>query len=296
VKKNGKQKRIQRYFCPKCKTSFSARRREKRREEEIWSEYVVRKQTQKEIGKKFGKSRVWVNRELAKSPIPIRGKNDNIFPQKIVLVLDTTYFNDFGVMVFRDANTRKNLLWFTVSHETNEKYRDGILELMHDGFEITAIVADGKPGLSKLFPEIPFQMCHFHQMQRVTQLISKKPKLFAGKEFRSIILLLPRTDRASFEYFLDKWHQKWREFLAEKTIGTDGKSRFTHDRIRRAYFSVKRNLPLLFTFEKHFPEIKIPNTTNTIESFFSHWEDKMAIHRGMSRDMRLRVIARLVFL
>lgn len=119
----------------------------------------------------------------------LSGKNKRIRPQEIVLVVDTTYFNQFGLMVFRAVNFGKNLLWKIVDHENNSEYRAGIEELLNDGWEILGIVADGKPGLGKLFPSIPFQLCQFHQFQRITQLISKKPKLPASQELRQIMFL-----------------------------------------------------------------------------------------------------------
>lgn len=86
-----------------------------------------------------------------------------------------------------------------MDHETNLEYQSGIQTLLDDGWEILAIVADGKPGLGKIFPDIPFQLCQFHQFQRITQLISKNPKLEASQELRQIIFLPNETDQASFE-------------------------------------------------------------------------------------------------
>ncbi|QQS58949.1 hypothetical protein IPN35_05180 [Candidatus Peregrinibacteria bacterium] len=39
---------------------------------------------------------------------------------------DTTYFEQFGLMVFRSACLKKNLLWYEVKHATNNLYRKGI--------------------------------------------------------------------------------------------------------------------------------------------------------------------------
>jgi hypothetical protein len=59
-------------------------------------------------------------------------------------------------MVFQASNIQKNLLWKIVDYETNQEYQRGIQELISNGWEVLGIVADGKPGLGKLFPEIPF--------------------------------------------------------------------------------------------------------------------------------------------
>ena len=211
--------------------------------------------------------------------------------------MDTTYFKRFGLMVFRASNLKKNLLWKIVNHETNEEYRSGIQELINDGWEILGIVADGKPGLGKLFPKIPFQLCQFHQFQRVTQLISKNPKLEASREFREIMFDLKQTDQESFEYWITQWHEKWKEFLAEKTVDIfTGKSHFTHQRLRTAFFSVRRNLNHLFAFQFNSDEIKIPNTTNSLDGYFSHLKSKISVHRGASKNTQINLISELIFL
>ena len=199
------------------------------------------------------------------------GKNTKVIPQKIVLIIDTTYFKKFGLMVFRSSNLKENLLWKIVKYETNTEYKLGIQELMNDGFKVVGIVADGRQGLKKLFPDIPFQLCQFHQFQTVTKYISKNPKLEASKELKEIMMILKETDFVSFEFWIKRWHQKWREFLAEKTVDPiTKKSSFTHQRLRQAFFSIRRNLLYLFTFEFHSKSIKIQNTTNSLDGYFAH--------------------------
>jgi hypothetical protein len=248
------------------------------------------------MAQKVGKSRKWINEKLGEKKDVFSGKNLKIVPQKIILVVDTTYFAQFGLMVFRAANLKKNLLWKIVEHETNEAYRMGIEELIDDGWVILGIVADGKTGLGKLFPQIPFQLCQFHQFQTVTRYISKSPKLQASQEFRKIMFDLKQTDQASFEFWINQWHEKWKKFLAEKTTDPlTGKSQFTHQRLRQAFFSVRRNLDLLFTFQFHSKEIQIPNTTNSLDGYFSHLKSKINVHRGASISTQLNLISKLIF-
>jgi hypothetical protein len=77
---------------------------------------------------------------------------------------DTTYWGrNFGVMLFKDAVTKENLLQYYVKHETNALYIQGINELKNKGFIIQAIVCDGRKWLIQSFSEIPVPMCQFHQ-------------------------------------------------------------------------------------------------------------------------------------
>lgn len=245
----------------------------------------------------MGKSRKWVNAELGKAKYQSKGKNTSIPLSKIVLIIDTTYFKQFGLMVFRAANLKQNLLWYEVVHETNELYRQGIQELVDDGWQIEAIIADGKPGLARLFPDIPFQLCHFHQFAVVTRYISKKPKLIASQKLRQLMFLLKETDQASFEYWLKEWCSQWQDFLNEQTINPfTNKKTYTHQKLRKAYYSLKRNLPLLFTFEGRLPKINIPTTTNSLDGYFGHLKDKLRVHRGTSKETQLKLIEQLIFL
>lgn len=293
AQKRGKLRNIQRYFCKNCKSYFSSKRRNNN--EKLWEQYSIGKQTQEQIGKNIGKSRKWVNKRL-KITKDLECKNTAIKPQETVLIIDTTYFASFGLMVFRSNELKRNLLWYNVLHETNEAYRKGIQELINDGWIIRAIVADGKPGLSKLFPHIPFQLCQFHQFQIVTRYISKKPKLEASRELREIMFFLKETDIASFEYWITCWHDKWREFLNEKTYNPiTNKWTFTHQKLRKAYLSIKRNMTLLFTFEEYFNEFVIPNTTNSLDGYFSHLKAKLSVHKGASKETQLKLISNLIF-
>ena len=66
--------------------------------------------------------------------------------------MDTTYWGrNFGVMLFKDALTKENLLKYYVRNETNFLYKKGIEELVSKGYTIVAIVSDGRKGLVQSF-------------------------------------------------------------------------------------------------------------------------------------------------
>lgn len=262
----------------------------------IIEEYTTGKQTQEQISKKLGKSREWVNKYIQSNDFNLNNYNDKIEPQTITLIIDTTYFEQFGLMVFRASNLKKNLLWYVVSHETNNKYREGIQFLLDKGWGIEMLVADGKPGLGKMFPSIPFQLCQFHLFQMVTRYISKKPKLEAGIELRNLMFFLKETDQESFEYLLKIWKEKWSNFLNEKSENwITGKEYFTHLRLRQAYNSIKRALPYVFTAHQFLPKKRVCTTTNSLDGYFSHLKSKLSVHRGASRNTQIKIISVLIF-
>jgi len=85
------------------------------------------------------------------------------------------------------------------------------------------------------------------------------------------------------------WHERWQGFLKERTLTLDGKHWFyTHRRIRSAYRSLKTNAPHLFTYLRH-PELHIPNTTNSVDGFFSKLKQLLNIHRGLTAKRRYRL-------
>jgi len=93
---------------------------------------------------------------------------------------------------------------------------------------------------------------------------------------------------------LNEWHRKWRNFLKEKTVepGT-GRWHYTHQRLRAAYRSLKSNLPYLFTYQK-YPELKIPNTTNSLEGTFSRLKELVNIHRGLNSYVKKKIITEIL--
>ena len=212
----------------------------------------------------------------------------------VIIVMDTTYFGRvFGVMVWRCPHRKKNLLWKFLKQENKNEYVQGIEELQKQQWNTKAVVCDGKRGLFKAF-DCPVQMCHFHQAAIVTRYVTRRPKLQAGIELQQLMRMLPRTDEASFTHWLHNWHTQWKDFLDERTTNLfDRRICFTHKRLRSAYRSLKTNLPYLFTFEK-YPELKIPNTTNSLEGIFAHLKDKTRLHRGLKTERKQRLIEQLL--
>lgn len=205
--------------------------------------------------------------------------------------MDTTYWGkDFGVMLFKDAITKENLLKYYVKYETNALYRKGFEQLKFLGFTIAGIVCDGRRGLIQSFNEIPVQMCQFHQAAIIRRYLTKNPKMPASIELKEITALMTQTDKESFEGALMQWHNKWEEFLNQRTINTEtGKSTYTHKRLRSAYNSLKTNLKWLFTWQDHI-KLGMPNTTNAIDGQFANLKNKLRNHNGLSRKRKMKFI------
>jgi hypothetical protein len=208
-----------------------------------------------------------------------------------VAIADATFWGrEYGVLVFRSYDLKQNLYWTEVKTETIAVYQEARIVLEELGFTFQAIVIDGRPGVRGVFRDIPVQVCQFHQIKTVKKYLTSRPKLEAGKELWEITKALTRLDEDYFTKLLNAWHDKWKDFLKERTTNLEtGKWFYTHKRIRSAYRSLNTNLPYLFTYQK-YPELNIPNTTNSLDGSFSHLKQLIGIHRGLTQQRRWRLI------
>lgn len=253
----------------------------------LWKQYAHDYCTVDQLARKYHKSEKWVRIQLDAYDFPERV----LEPRPVVVVADAMFFGRYwGVVVMRDPERRENLYWEEIVTESPSTYQAGVFDLRQRGFVIQALVVDGRKGVREAFPGTPIQMCQFHQVRIVTRYLTMHPKLEAGQELRTVALLLSNSTSADFAAFLEKWHLRWQEFLKEKTINPETRHwQYTHRRLRAAYFSLKRNLPFLFTYEK-YPERDIPQTTNCLEGTFSHTKTAMRIHRGLTQKRKQKLI------
>lgn len=273
------------YKCANCGKQFLGGNRLKN--DLLWQDYLVGKQTYSQLAQQYNCSVRTIQRRLDKVKIDKKYKE----PRKVIILMDTTYWGrSFGVMLFKDAMSKENLLKYYVKNETNALYLQGINELKSLGFEVIGLVCDGRKGLIQSFKDIPVQMCQFHQSAIIRRYLTKKPKLKAAQELMEVVDLMKQTDKESFFGALASWFDKWEIFLNERTINPDTKKSFyTHKRLRSAYRSLKNNLPWLFTWYDHY-ELKIPNTTNAIDGHFADLKNKLRNHNGLSKDRKIKFI------
>jgi hypothetical protein len=296
VKKYGLRKARQRYKCAHCSYLFESKRRPKKNSSEVfWREYVFGKQTYKQLSEEYNIGIRTVQRRIDALIVKVKP----IEPGQAVIIMDTCYFGrEFGVMVLRDYYTRRNIYWRYVKHENMAEYLAAIETIRRQGWDIRAIVCDGKRGLFTAFGNIPVQMCQFHQTMIVTRYITKRPKIQASRELKEIVTLLTKTDKESFSGALLDWFHQWRDFLNEKTYapassGSKRKWHYTHHRLRSSYKSLSYNLPYLFTWYDNL-QLTIPNTTNSLEAVFSDLKNKVRVHAGLKMNRKQKLINQIL--
>lgn len=253
----------------------------------IWQEYVYQRQTISQLSTKYKKSKDWIRERINNASI----KKHSCTPQPVVVIADVTFFDrSSGLCVIRAPHLKKNLYMEEVHSESAKIYRQGRLGLEKRGYTLTAIVLDGRPGVRQIFADIPVQMCHFHQKQIITRYLTNNPKLPASRELKMLTRTLCETNEERFVAALDVWYIQWSSFLKERTIDpVTRKWHYTHKRLRSAYRSLRLNLPFLFTYQK-YPELNIPNTTNSLDGCFAYLKELLRVHRGSTKRLRNKII------
>ena len=211
----------------------------------LWKEYVEEKQTLEQLADDYGRSHVWVRKQLDTIPVP----QQDLIPHPTVFIADTTFWGrHYGTCVFRVWPLAKNIWWHEVASELMAHYRYGRQILEEKGWKLLAAVVDGRRGFLKVFEDMPVQICQFHQIKRVTTYLTSRPRTDAGRELRALTLTLTKTNESTFAVALTDWYKKWESVINEKTVESysNGKTKwhYTHKGVYSAYHSLKRNLQL----------------------------------------------------
>ena len=146
--------------------------------------------------------------------------------------MDTTYFGrDFGVMVLMDSISEQALFVGEVKHESNALYSAALNALQKKGIEIQSIVCDGRKQLLQLFPDIPTQLCQFHQVKTIGRYLTRNPKTAAGKAlWRLALKLKQRATRKAFKASCRRGLRRMRAFSTSGRLTKKRADHTTHTR------------------------------------------------------------------
>ena len=285
---------MQRYRCLKCRHNFQSKRRPQKKQASLYERYTWGKQSLAEISNDENRSVPWVRKQLDFAT----PTHASVPPQLTVILADTTFWGEgYGVCVFRSASLKRNLCWTEVKAETAAIYTQSLQGLLLRGWVVQTAVIDGRRGVARVFEArgIPVQFCQFHQMKTVTKYLTRKPKTEAAQELRVLCLTLHKTNEKDFVAALAAWYVRHELFLKEKSPAPHTRRgwEYTHRRLKSAYRSLKTNLPYLFTYQK-YPDLAIPNTTNSLDGSFSQLKKKVGAHGGLRRDRRFKMISALL--
>jgi hypothetical protein len=275
------------YKCKDCGKQFIGGKR--RNKSQVITDYIEGKQTLRQLALRYDVSERTIRRDLT----GMRFVHSISKYKDVTVQLDTTYWGrHFGLMVIKDA-LRNKILWHKyVRNETIAQYIEGISWLKSQGFKIYGAVIDGMRGLAQALYPIPVQMCQFHQILIIRRYLTKEPDLEASVQLLDLVKSITRMDKESFIGAFNEWYEKYKDVLNERVHDKRIKRNtppYMRPRLRSAYLSLRRNMPLLWTFYDH-PETGLPNTNNGIEGLFSDLKGKLRVHRGISKDNRKKLL------
>lgn len=240
-----------------------------------------------QLGCQFGVSSSTIKRRL-------RGIQENYIAPKLsggVVHLDVTYWGrNKGLILAIDSQSGVALYYQWIGHERKQDYIDAINSIENNGYKIQALVLDGGVGLEISKQRHHVQMCQYHFIAIIRRKLTLRPKLQASVELLDLALSVTKTSKAKFSEGLIAWHNRWNDFLKEKTINPlTNRWQYTHRALRSAAQTFKEKLPFLFTFED-YPELCIPNTNNAIEGFFTALKSSLRNHNGMTLANKERLV------
>jgi transposase-like protein len=213
------------------------------------------------------------------------------------LLIDGTYFKgNLCLVVYRDDAIKFTQLYRLTDGEWEEEIKEDLKNLLSLGVQIESITCDGHRAIlnaaRKVCKGVVIQRCIVH-IQRMCKIwLTQNPQSFAGLELLNMIRTLHKiNDREQWGYWivsLIQWYEKHKDFINEKSFNPlTGRFWYTHKMLRRSFITIKRALPNMF---QYLDNLRIPKSTNGLESYFGHLKDNLSIHRGLSYQHRKNFI------
>ncbi len=129
-------------------------------------------------------------------------------------------------------------------------------------------------------------------MLTVRRYLTQEPDLEASRELMDLVNIITKTDKESFTGSLNEWYGKYKDVINERVHDKRIRRKtppYMRPRLRSAYLSLKRNMPLLWTFYD-YPQTGLPNTNNGLDGLFSDLKSKVRVHRGISKEHRMKLL------
>jgi hypothetical protein len=251
-----------------------------------YRDYAYGRQTLAELSRRYGCHRETLRRRFERYAAAVTPREVPSAPA--ALTFDATFFGrDYGLLVYRALG--RNIHWQEVDHEKMEYIAQGLRALHAQGWRFSSFTIDGRRGviqlLEELFPAVPIQFCLYHQKALVQRYLIGHLKTDCAKAIRSLMADMLRISELEFLTRLHAIKRQYRDMLTERNAS----GQFKYPTLRAALRSLTANSLYLYTW-KRFPNLQIPNTTNSCDGSFAHWKAKVKLHRGLRKDRRAKMI------
>lgn len=291
-----------RWFCPRCRLSVVRRRPDTilRHLRPRFLSWLLGKESLRAIAATLNVTRrtltAWFEPFWAE-PLPIP-RLVNV--TGLVLIVDGVRLAH-GAWVLVGRTLAQVVRWVFTSGESTESWLSFTRSVVGVPW---AVVLDGRAGLvaavQLTWPNALIQRCHFHVRKRARLLLTKEPKLPAGRDIRRLLATLKhvrsRRQRRRWLRAYRHWEQRYERFFAERTISEERtrtgrhRWRYTHPKLRSVRSLIRNVLLHLFTYVRN---PTIPRTTNHVEGGLnSTFAELVRLHRGLpvSRKQRLAAL------
>lgn len=303
MKKNGRTgKGVQRWKCPACRLSSTMPQRRRRRERtlEEFLSWLLGPSSQRAAdsagdARALRKRIAWCWR--------IRPRIAPPDARRHTVMADGTYMgHGWCLIIAIDGRTGEVLDRQWCAHESKAAY----LALFSRLPAPDVLIADGLRGAeaacTQAWPGTRIQRCLVHVQRNTRTGLTSRPGLQAGRELKRLSDRLTSVETAGqavrWGEALNAWHERWKDFIAERTYARDDPSNpkasrhrwwWTHEELRRCH----RRLERLFREGRLFaylePELlkggPVARTTNRLEGGVnSVVKDVLRNHRGLPEE------------
>jgi hypothetical protein len=231
-------------------------------------------------------------RFLANPPkVVIRSKS------KVHLLIDGTYFsNELCLILYYDHDLRYVQLYRHTNQEKYREIREDLKNLKKLGVNVYSVSCDGHKAILKavhnVFPEAIIQRCLVHIKRQVKNYLSEKPQTVPGYDLLALARRITtiKSYEQSNSWLLDMkiWVDQYHDFACEQSYNPDtGRQWYKHKKLHAAYRLLLNAIPDMFSY---LDDPEIPNTTNRIESYFTHLKEKLTLHRGLRFETKKQFI------
>jgi len=295
------KRRLQRFFCHKCKTSFTSNGLNKRKKisdqikRKAVDDYVLTKNSLSEVAARFGISKTailsWLNSISEHYPLIENIRESDIWSGIVLLDGKETKVKGErrSILIASDAVNKKPIIYAKYNYENIFNSRNFLLKLKQVyPVEITGIISDFGKGkcfvgvVEQLFPSIPHQVCLVHFL-------------------RYIWMFLPRTRKSKFF-----WRNNVLRWIIKKVVTAKNKDESLYWFCKfkswtpffRASYHKRYIRSLIVNYDwltRHYYYNYLPTNTNVIENTNRQLERKLKNMDCFKSDNNLDAFLRIWF-
>ena len=293
-----------RWYCVRCRQGQCWRRADVvgRNVAKLKERWLLGFASLTSVAKRIGAHRTTLSKRFDRIFFPPRPTPLRPLSQNPVLVLDgTTISKNTLLIVVYDVLSGQPIAWSFVSHERFEVWHKLLLHI-RERFTPHALVSDGQKGLHKavkmIFPDIFHQRCLAHVIRLALAWLTRNPQTFAGVDLRILVRELTQVKKEDHarlwrDSFIT-WHERYGEFLKEKSVNfATNRKWYTHRKLRAVRSLIANALPHLFLFTA---DSRIPNTTNSVEGGINaQLAELLHRHRGITEEQKKALVTRFLY-